>query len=391
MEGERNLLEPAIEATRRALGRMDEEEVPPRLRKVARISGRRLTAPHAERVLKELDQSDWLRAKALEQWDEDSQSHVAEAAKAYLSRPEGWEEKLRDALSELAAADERQRMADLEKERDALSAELRDARRQLASMRSEESRRLEEEKARAAEKLARAMEQPDRLRRELARLEERLAEAERARDQIAAELSEADSRIAFLLERGTRGTVPPLREAEGTVGRGAPLAAARTLDRFAVAAEPASAELSAGGAGVVPVMPKGVRPDRAGAVHWLLSVEVPVVLLIDGYNLAHAMDLGTGGSARMRIQTLLARMRRLASAPLSVTVFWDSHLGTDGVRAEGVTAVFVDSADEAIVASVAGIDRFAVVVTSDRELRERCERAGALALWSEALASWTAR
>lgn len=394
MEAPRNLLEPAIEATRRALERMEEEEVPARLRRIAKISGGRLTAPHAERVLAELDQSVWLRNKALDHWGVGEAGPVSGervASEAFLKRPQGWEGVVERAGEAFAAADHRKRLAALERERDALAAKLAETRARLESERAEAARRLEQEKASAEEKLGRALEQPARLRRELARLEAQLADSEGARALLASELAEADSRIAFLLERGVRGSTRQLSAGEASVGRGAPLATARTLDRFARAAEPDSSEVTGRSPESSPAMPKGVRPDRPEAIDWLLSLDMPVAVLVDGYNVAHVMGLGTDSEARARTQSLLARLRRLAMAPLSVTVFWDSALGVDSARGEGVAVTFVESADDAIVAAADARDGFVVVVSSDREVRERSERSGAMSFWSEALASWAGR
>jgi rRNA-processing protein FCF1 len=49
---------------------------------------------------------------------------------------------------------------------------------------------------------------------------------------------------------------------------------------------------------------------------------------------------------------------------------------------------FVASADDEIVRLAAGLPGDVVVISTDREVRERAEHNGAIALWSDALVSW---
>ena len=86
------------------------------------------------------------------------------------------------------------------------------------------------------------------------------------------------------------------------------------------------------------------------------------------------------------------RLRALARPPRSVTVVYDSQLeGSDGFKVQGVSGVSVrftapgSSADDVIVGMAAP---GTVVISNDRAVRERSERNGAVALWSEALVAW---
>jgi len=89
------LLTPAVEAARRALRRIDDKDIPARLRDTAGRSGR-LPAPFVKRLLAELEASDWLRAEALLEIDSESDSGGASASLLFLQRPEDWVERLED-------------------------------------------------------------------------------------------------------------------------------------------------------------------------------------------------------------------------------------------------------------------------------------------------------
>ncbi len=58
------LLTPALKAGRAALRRLDEQEVPAKLRKVSAYQGGRLPAPLVRSLIRFLDDEAWLREKA---------------------------------------------------------------------------------------------------------------------------------------------------------------------------------------------------------------------------------------------------------------------------------------------------------------------------------------
>src|SRR5688572_26097491 len=109
------LLTPAVEAARRALRRIDDKDIPARLRDIAGRSGR-LPAPFAKRLLAELDASDWLRAEALLEIDTESNSGGTSASWLFLERPEAWVERLEALASEHREAVERSQIQQLETE-----------------------------------------------------------------------------------------------------------------------------------------------------------------------------------------------------------------------------------------------------------------------------------
>ena len=140
-----------------------------------------------------------------------------------------------------------------------------------------------------------------------------------------------------------------------------------------------------------PVMPAGVRPDRLEAIEWLLSVPTSVTVVVDGHNVAFDLGAASEGVARERVIQAAARLRRLADGPRSVTVYFDTSIDPQDRRPGGVTVRFVPDADEAIAEAVAGIAGPAVVVTTDRGLRERAEATGAITVWGSAFVEWMRR
>jgi predicted RNA-binding protein with PIN domain len=144
-------------------------------------------------------------------------------------------------------------------------------------------------------------------------------------------------------------------------------------------------------------LPHGVRPDERGAIDWLVGGDVAATVIVDGYNVLYGHDPGTfttSGSRNM-LADHLARMRR-GSGVARVVVVYDSDLPGDRevhVLPGGVELRFANEdelADDRIVELSAAAGANVVVVTSDRELRERSEAVGALTLWSESLVGWMA-
>jgi hypothetical protein len=127
------------------------------------------------------------------------------------------------------------------------------------------------------------------------------------------------------------------------------------------------------------------------AIDWLLEGRSPVTVLIDGYNIAHELSPEPTASVRARVDHAAARLRRLAESPLTAVVMWDSRLSEDRRDVAGAVVRFVPNADDALVAEAAAVAGDVVVITSDREVRERSEAVGAVGLWSQALLAWMQR
>lgn len=375
-------IEPALEAARRALRLLDDDHVPVPLRRVVATSGKRLPPPLAQTLRDHLDRLDWLRGKALEQLDVE----VDGAARLFLERPEGWEAALHDIEAFHAEVSERRAEESLEaankrleRKVEALAGELAAARADLVSVR--EVDRSDADRARLSEA-------NKALRRRIAELERQLAVEKEQVAEVERLLAEADRRIVELRRRNRTEREADRATAPSVVGVGDPLALARSLDQLIASL----ARVAVGGDTVDPVppvrLPPGIRPDRVDSIEWLLGEQRPLTVLIDGYNLAFELVSTPDAAARIRVEQIGARLRRLADGPLTVIVVWDSELEVGGRRADGVDVRYAPSADAALVELAAP---GSVVISNDRAVREASERNGAVALWSNALASWSSR
>lgn len=382
-----DVLEPAIEAARKALRRLDEEDIPAPLQKVAASSARSLPPPMAQRLLEALDGDGWLRSKAIAELADSDDS----LARAFLEGREGWE--LEAARIRLEAAVDRltqerdqalARATAIEERHDRIQARERGLVASLEQVRRSVGEARKDERERVKARL-------DKLRSELLGAQAEITTLGDRIRKLESELEEGRGRIAALETRLRNRSGPPVDE-PGVItrGKGAPVESARMLDQTAASLvqavhlalpgmnEPSGFEL-----------PPGVRPDDPSAVSAVASWSGPVTLIVDGYNLAKTIDEKAAlPDARLRVEEILRRLRRLAAGQLRVILVWDSSEGDDDRSDGGIEIRFRPSADDEIAALSASITGSVVVVSADREVRFRVEEAGATGLWSSALAGW---
>lgn len=388
-----NLLGPAVTAARLALSDMDDKEIPANMRRVASYSGGNLPPPLAKSVLSALDGDEWLREKALEKLDPDD---LSVAARAFLERDDAWWSLIAVELARASTADAVSSTARTDAEIDDLEAKLAVAKKRLKRVGSD----LDAERARAR-RLASQRTQRNR-RRNLGDAPSR--DTERKLEMAIAERVESEAMVARLrtrLKSLLREQRRAASEGDPDTGLGGdPVARARHLDLLAAAAphrfdRPADDGEAGSSADQSLRLPAGVRPDSADAVDWLIGEQRPVTLLVDGYNVLYGLDPATftTSAARRRLAERLGRLKRALGRSV-VAVVYDSDLPGERERhvAEGGIEVHFSDADEladdAIVAMTETATGDVVVVTSDRDLRERVESVGGLTLWSEALTGW---
>ena len=396
------VLRQALDAALEALTRLEPAQVPAALRPVVRASG--LTPPLETRLVRELDTLDWLRHKALEQWEGAAAALVEDgpdrASALFLIRPEGWAGDLVRLAWEPGWAAGAGAGEKASRDTEAVRVERNEARDRLR-----ETMRERDELRRTVRRLERSAAEPVRVEQQEAsrhreQLVEREADREREREQYERRLAATETetkRLHTALQKAREGRkaaearLEETRQNPGWAKRGAELA--RTLDSVVAAAVRVTPddEVVRGVASLR--LPGGVRPDTAEAVDLVLDHRGPMHLVVDGYNVGLALAAGEAAEVRARLAPVLGRIRTIARPPRSVTVVYDSS--REGSRIKGVAGVAVrfappgTTADDVIVglASVPGT----VVISNDREVRERAERAGALALWAEALVAWARR
>jgi hypothetical protein len=398
-----DLLRDALAAARIALRLLEPDEVPPRVRRVRAYSSGALPPPLAKSLLDELDDNEFLRLKALEAWEGDPPgAGRARAGYAFLQRGQSWmsvvvEEAIALGQHHGSAADEA-----IALERDALAAELVAVREQRLRERDEAQRTQRE--LRETLDAERAPGRSDRQaeQRAIARLVGERAGWEATEAGLRAELGVQRDEVARLqeaarLERRARAELAAAVDDQSSAPFPTePMALARHLDDLAAHAaalveRPHPAAMAPEEVECPPIDPT-VLPDSAVAIDWLVR-EWPGPILVDGYNLGFLIGTLEPASARLRALEVARRLAGMARSSL-VTVVFDSEIdhGHSGSRTGNLEVVFTagETADDAIVARCAATD-CAVVITNDRELRERCQAAGCKTMWVDALVEWSRR
>lgn len=384
------LLEPAYSAAHRALIRLDGDDVPAALRSVRAASKKRTLPRPFRRVLARHLEEDWLRELSTAELG-DGDSPADQASRAFLTRPEGWQERI-DAL--IAQQEERKDRLDVES--------LESEKRRLEEVNDELSRRLRETDARiqdleqhlgSDERVEALRTRIDAANRTIARLESEVGDRTFEVTRVRAELDEADERIGVLRAKASRapGSAREGQETPRGFGRGRPVETARLLDELVetMRPQPGSIEVAAE---VPPLsLPPGIRPDSDEAIDWIRTVERRVLLVVDGHNVAHDLEPDPRRPARDRIVSEVARLRRLSDGPVSAIVFFDTGAEAETHSNFGVAVRYVENADSAIEAVVAAADVDCIVISTDKEVRDRTAVHGALTLWGTALSDWIMR
>jgi hypothetical protein len=389
------LLAGALAAARRALRRMDDKDIPARLRDIAGRSGR-LPAPLNKRLLAELDASEWLRAEAMAEIDSDSQdgSRGQSASVLFLERPDDWVDRI-----EALVNGHREAVARSEIKR--LEAELRKAIARSARLEQKlalSERREQEAAGGIEERLAAAAAAQRRAQAKLKSVREHFADqassAEREVSRLAAENADLRQKLDLArLERGSKSTTTTKpRKVEPAWSLDKPTALARHLDDItrAVTIAPAPSHHSQPAAkpSRLSGLPAGISPDRAEAIVWLLGLPGLVHVAIDGWNAAHLLKSPPVPATRNRIIEAARRLILASAGKRRITAVFDSSQLGESFSADEVVVSFVGSADEELIKMARRDATGLVVITSDRRVREAVEKAGAVGLWSEALIEW---
>ena len=393
------LMRAAIEAGRAALRRLDEDDVPAKLRKVSSYQGGRLPAPLAKRLLEVLETDEWLRGKAVDELPSDA---AATASGRFLLRSEDWEFELGRLVERHVQEQAQGRVADLDsrvaaaKQREAeAKRRWQEAKRQIADLEAE--KRAEVEAVRAQ---LRELRETDRIEDEAhARIVAELEDARRAAEQAHAREAEAAENLKERLARAEekRADVEKrMQSGSQAWGSGDAIALARHLDTLVrtVEADPALLEFTTPTADRPWKLPPGARPDDRNSIDWLMRQPRAFTLLVDGYNLTFRLSGASDATARERLNEEMSRFKLRAMAPVNVVVVYDSAVNAETATEAGPGGVWVRytttglTADDEIRRLSAEAEEPVAVVSSDREVREGSEQFGAISLWAEALIPW---
>ncbi len=374
--------------------------MPAALRRVAGYSGPKLPPPLAQRLLGEIDSNDWVREFMAEGWDPAGAD--AEASTLFLLRPDGWEVSLEARAAAIEQTRTADRVAALERELAEMREENERNRRRARQVQREAELAIAEADRRVTAARSASVGQRHEEQEEITALAREVAALRRALDEAAHDVEASRERVRALrseLLRAKRAARPAPTPTGPRVWAAAdPLARARILDEVRAAYAPASefAEVQLPLDSGPLQLPAGISPDRAGAVGWLLESRRALVWIVDGYNVTHQLspELATDARTRERLNRDLGRLRGLAIATPRVVVVYDSSLAGTTTAAAGPGGIEVrftahgHSADDEILEMAAELDGAAVVISSDRQVRESAQRLGALGIWTEALVDW---
>jgi hypothetical protein len=387
------LLSEALAAARRALRRMDDKDIPAKLRDIASRSGR-LPAPFTKRLLAELDASDWLRAEARAEIPEPEDDAPESASFLFLARPEGWQGRIEALVTGHREAVERSEIKRLETE--LRRAVVRAGR--LEQKLDQAARREQEAAGGSEERLAAAAVTHRRSQAKLKAVREALASQVAAAAEETSRLTAENADLRQKLEaitrsgRGKSAASPRPSKVEAAWSLNKPTALARHLDdinrALVVAPAKAAGPTLAARPQRLSGLPAGVSPDRAGAIVWLLGLPGTVHIAIDGWNAAHLLKSPPVPATRNRVIEAARRLILASAGKRQVTAVFDSSQLGESFSADDVVVKFVASADAELIKMAQRDSTGLVVITSDRRVREAVEAAGAVGLWSEALIEW---
>lgn len=392
---ERQALLPMVSVARDVLADLDEDEVPPRVMRVAKSAARRLPPPLEQSLIDYIVDDAAFRATVETAWVEGGASNGV--VEAFLDDPDSAGPML-VAASIAADADRRGRDVErLEALVQQLEAKQEQAKARLADVRDRARRQASDAKASAKRARLGLESSLAQARADEAAANEALDVASERITMLEAEVEDLNVRLKRLSERETKRHVPTAAPtSQASIPAGAPLDIARWLDVAERTLRPfreTSAGFEPDAHGARLDLPPGVAPDRPESVEALAGMPVETVIL-DGYNIASALGVDdfAGAEGRERTLRVARKLHRYISG--STIVMFDA-VGIEGresyVSDLGIAVRFTRdvSADDAIVHLLDSGVSGAVVITNDRELRERIATRGALALWSDALVVWS--
>ncbi|MGH8926860.1 MAG: hypothetical protein ACRDWH_00795 [Acidimicrobiia bacterium] len=388
------LLGPAIEAARRAMRRMEDKHVPPRLRLIAARSGR-LPAPLLKRLLTELDGSEWLRAEARAILGEHPEAGGPdhEASLLFLDRPTGWEKLLAEIAAGRAGEGAQDQIKRLEGQlRRAIARASKLEKSLVAAESSEQAVRVGVD-ARIEALLVSQKKAAARHRALTKKLRQQAAGAEATATRLDQENGDLRAQLKLARAKASKGEPSPIRPEKATAWTfGKPADLGRHLDDLNRAAMVAPTGYGESETSIpsepLTGPPTGIRPDRAEAIEWLLGLSGLVRVAIDGWNAAHLLESPPDPKTRNRIIEAARRINLASAGKRIVTTVFDSSQVGESFAADDVIVTFVASADDELIEMANRDPERLVIVTSDRRVRESAERAGAVGLWSEALIDW---
>ncbi len=394
---ELSVLTNVISVARRELADRDDEEIPARLKKVARSTARRLPHPFAVSLINELRSSESFRESVLERWESSDIDDLV--GEAFLRDPDAGAAH----VTELAEAHNAASLAeDLDRAKRTISSleeKLDEAKKRLVDLKAAHRTEITAHQAAAGasrvslEKAVRTLtSEADQFDDERGRHAAAIATLESEIEDLKARLRRAAEKARKKAHKDDvkvrHQMAPPSDPVELAVW----LDTVERQQRGFREAHRAEFEEAADRAPLF--IPDGLLPDSSEALAALIGQQ-PDVIYVDGYNVA-AMLVSDFATTNAR-STVAAIADRLAVASKSRVVVVFDAVGVEGRpsgpspgRAE-VRFTHSQIADDEIVALIRANPSRAVVITSDKDLSNRCGTEGCVTVWSQALVRWAGR
>jgi chaperonin cofactor prefoldin len=333
---ELSVLTNVIAVARRELADRDDTEIPTRLRKVARDSGKRLPPPYAKSILKEIQESEGFRASVQERWDDEGLDDPV--GEAFISHPEAALQRVSEQADERTVSKLQTELGRSQQSVVALEKQLEESKRRLAEIREVHTADIAD--AHAAGSASRK-----NLESAVKALEARVVEFDVERGQLTDTIEALRTEIDALKDKLDRAASKARRRARTAQTNGVtarqpteapsdPVELAAWLDAVErtqrTYREARTVDAKASSTGPPLYIPDGLLPDTEPALAALITQQ-PDVIYIDGYNVAALLvhDFATVSARTM----IVAKADRLAAASKSRVVVVFDAVGVDGSSA----------------------------------------------------------
>ena len=394
---ELSVLSNVIAVARRELADRDDKDIPPRIRRVARSSGKGLVKPFQISLVKELQKNEAFRESVLERWEFEG---IEDAfGLGFLTDPEA-------GIKEVSDQAESQRLSALEAQLDRATRTIRSLEGQVVESKSRFVDAAAGHRAEIVGRNAAAAVSRESLDKTVRTLSAHIAELEASQRIHSSVVEELMSDIEALKGKLEGSAIRVRKRAQkdhvkvhqkmsppsDPVELAAWLDAVEKQQRSFRPARRADADVVEDHPPLC--IPGGLLPDSHEALSALID-QRPDAIYVDGYNVgAMLVDDFATAKARARV---VAISDRLAAASLARVVVVFDAVGVEGRertsspgRAE-VLFTHAQIADDEIVELIQANRSRAAVITSDRELSNRCATEGCVTVWSEALVQWADR
>lgn len=390
-------LRPVIESARRELAQMDPDDVPTRLRNIAKRSDRTLPPPFARSIVHELEENEQFRTAVAERFEPDD-SHD-DVLVEYLADPESVCEQLRERAADARDGDTGDLLAQAGLRIASLSEQLIEGKKRVTDLRKGHEVEIRDARLLAEDARARAEARNRELTITVSQRDDRITELEARVLALERVVVDVEAKAQRISERVRRREITRDSMSQGDIRQDAspsdPLALAEWLDAAERRARPFRRQAVHD---VEPAVsrplsiPHGVAPDSGDALVVLIEQSLQRII-IDGYNVAgvlHGDEFATR-DARDDVIRRASQLARITPAEIVVVFDGSDDEAREGFRSpDGVVVLFSrgETADDAIVDLVRQGPARTVVVTNDREVRIRCASDDCVTIWSSAFIEW---